>query len=457
MTPLAELARKVFAVALEAAHPSTLMRKVRFTPAGVIYGEHALEPPGRLVVVALGKAGGTLAEAFLTHSTRRPEVVWVYLPRNASAPSYLPAQVRWGDHPHLSLDNTAAALELAQMVAQLAAEDGLLVLLSGGSSSLLAAPLPPLRPAELDALVGELARRGATIHQLNTVRKHLTALLGGRLAVRCPAPLLALVLSDVPGDDVSTVGSGPTAADPTTRGDAKAILQRFGLLTKYPQVAQLLEDPSSETPKPGDLRLQRKASALLGCNRDAVEAAAHTLTQEGFRVRVLTTALRGDAREMGRLLGALLVQAAPGTALLAAGETTVHVTGTGQGGRNLELALAAACQLAGHRHRCLLAAGTDGVDGTSPAAGAVVDGGTLARAAKLGKDPEKALRDNDSWGFFADLPEAILTGPTGTNVADLVIGLVAPRVAARVGWRPPARAPQPQPPWGAATQRGPLP
>lgn len=455
MTPLAQLARKVFAVGLEAVHPRTLLRKVTYTPRGLRFGEHALEPSGRLAVLAVGKAGATMAEAFLAHTLRQPDSLWVYVPHRAPVSASLASQARYGSHPRVSQENVAHARDLANAVAALTPEDGLLVLLSGGSSALLLAPLPGLEPTAVDALLWELMTAGATIGELNTVRKHLGLLLGGRLAARCPAPVLALVLSDVPGDDLATVGSGPTVPDPTTAAQALAILHRFGMATRYPQVVQRLQSPESETPKPGDASLEGKATVLLGSNREALEAMAAALTDEGFRPRILTHRLRGEAKEMGKVLAGLLADAAPGSAFLAAGETTVRVRGNGQGGRNLELALAAALQLAGHRHRCLLAAGTDGIDGTSPAAGAVVDGFTVARAARRGRNAEKALAENDSWGFFANLPEAIVTGPTGTNVADVVVGLVAPQAQRPLGLRTPARAPQPQPPWSLKTNKEP--
>lgn len=452
MTPLTQLARKIFAVGLEAVHPRTLMRQVTFTPRGLRFGEHVLEPSGKLAVLSVGKAGGTLAEAFLTHTWRRPDALWVYVPHRAPVPATVAPLARYGSHPRVSQENVANAREIAAAALALTPEDGLLLLVSGGSSALLMAPLPGLETTTVDALLWELITAGATIGEVNTVRKHLGMLLGGRLAALCPASLLALVLSDVPGDDLTTVGSGPTVADPTTATHALAVLHRFGLETRFPQVVHALQNPESETPKPGDPRLNGKATALLGSNREALEAMAASLAGEGFRPRILTRRLRGEAREIGKVLAALLANAAPGTALLAGGETTVRVVGEGRGGRNLELALAAAMELAGHRHRCLLAAGTDGVDGSSPAAGAVVDGFTVARAAKQGKNVKKALAENDSWGFFADSPEAIITGPTGTNVADLVVGLVAPQAQRPLGLRTPTRAPQPQPPWGLKPQ-----
>jgi glycerate-2-kinase len=426
MTPLATLARQCFAAALEAVHPRQVLRQVTFTAQGVRFGSSALEPEGAFLLVGLGKAGATMASAALRQAVRKPQETFILVPQGAPVPQEVQAFTRYGTHPGVSEENARAAAELLHLLAHLSPADGVLLLLSGGSSALLSLPLEGVKVEELDALTRKLLQRGATIHQLNTVRKHLTQTLGGRLAAACPGQILALVLSDVPDNDLSVVASGPTVPDTTTAPQAAAVLRRFGLASAFPQLVQLLEGEACETPKPGDARLSRALTLLLASNKEALEAARRFLVEAGFRPQVLTPCLRGEAREVGRALGAAIATAAPGTALLAAGETTVTVKGKGQGGRNLELALAAACELAGLSHRCLLAAATDGVDGSSPAAGAVVDGQTLGRAQKAGKDPGRALRDNNSWDFFAPLPEAILTGPTGTNVADLVIALSAP-------------------------------
>lgn len=446
MTPLAQLARKVFAVGLEAVHPRAVMRRVRFTGSGVRFDDDAMEPAGRFVLVAVGKAGGQMAGAFLARSLRRPDQVWVLVPRGVPVPPAVVPHTRLGTHPQVTEENASHARELADLLRRLERDDGVVVLLSGGSSALLSEPLPGISVHQLAELTAALLRAGATIAQLNTVRKHLCRPLGGRLAALCPAPLLALVLSDVPGDDLATVASGPTVPDPTTSEDALAVLSRFGLATRFPWAVAALEKPDSETPKPDDPRFRNKTTRLLGSNRDALAAMAAALAAEGLTPHLVTHRLRGEAREVGRTLGALLVNAPPGTAFLAGGETTVQVTGSGTGGRNLELALAAARELAGHSHRCLLAAGSDGVDGTSPAAGAVVDGGTVRRARRQGKDPEQALAENDSWGFFSGLPEAIVTGPTGTNVADLVIALAAPQARRGFGVRASARVQAFEPP-----------
>jgi len=452
MTPLAELARRLFGIGLAAVDPRRLLHKLAFLPEGFCFGEHSFAPRGKLVLVAVGKAGATMATAFLERSPRPADAVFVYVPHGSLVPEQASPHTRFGSHPGVGAENAAHTAALVQLLESLDPADGVLLLLSGGASALLSLPLPGLEVATLDRLTWELLRRGAGIGELNTVRKHLSQALGGRLATRCPAALFTLVLADVPGEELHLVGSGPTLGDPTTREQALEVLERFGLVGEFPEAVAVLQQPGSETPKPGDPALGRAVTKLLGSSEDALAAVARELAAEGFRVQLLTRSLRGEARSVGRALGALLATANAGAAFLAAGETTVRVRGSGVGGRNLELALAASLALAGSEHRCLLAAATDGKDGTSPAAGAVVDGQTLRRGRKARRDPLEALAANDAWGFFAGQPEAIVTGPTGTNVADLVIALAAPRREKHLP-RPAAGLHLPSPPPSGAAKR----
>jgi len=417
----------MFAAAVDAVRPAALLRRVEALPDGVRFGDVALRPAGRFVLVALGKAAPGLAASFLATTRRQPDTVFVLTPDGVAAPPSLAPHLRRAAHPTPDQRGVAATRELLALLAGLRAEDGVLLLLSGGASALLAAPLPGVELGTVATLSRSLMHTGAPIRELNVVRKHLLAAAGGRLAASCPAPVLALVLSDVPGDDLSLIASGPTVADPSTCSDALTVLARRGLLDAFPAVAAFLREGGAESPKPGDPRLQRATTALLGSSADALAAAGAVATEAGFRVVRLTRTLRGEAREVGRTLATLARAAAGGdpVALLAAGETTVHVVGAGCGGRNLELALAAAVELAGTDGICLLAGGSDGVDGSSPAAGAVVDGSTVHRGARRGLDALARLHDNDSWGFFAGSDEAIVTGPTGTNVADVVFVLCA--------------------------------
>jgi glycerate-2-kinase len=429
VTPLADAARAIYAAAIEAVQPETLLRKISYTPSGVVVGDGPFEPSGRLVVVALGKAAPGLAAVFLARSVRPPESTFVLCPDSVFVPASVAAVTRTAAHPIPDRRGREATAELRALLAGLGPEDGVVVLLSGGASAVLAEPLSGFDGERAGELTRALLARGATIGELNTVRKHVFTATGGRLAAGCPARMLTLALSDVPGDDPATIASGPTIGDPTTLADAAAVLRRRGLGAPFAEFLAAFEAgrPGLESPKPGDPRLHRSRVHALGSNRDALAGASAAASRAGFTSRTLTANLTGEARRIGAALGALVCSVASGepVALLAAGETTVTVTGDGCGGRSLELALAAARVLDGVPERCVLAAGTDGLDGSSPAAGAVVDGWTVGRAAARGRDASAALLHNDAWGYFAGLPEAVVTGATGTNVSDIVIALVA--------------------------------
>jgi len=436
VTPLADVARSMFVAAVAAVSPEALVRRITFLPEGVAFGDVELCPRGRLHLVTLGKAAPGLAAAFLRRSRRAPDWVFALAPDGVPVPPAVAGFTRLAAHP---LPDERGARATAELLAALAAadpRDGVVVLISGGGSALLAATLPGAPRDSLAPLTAALLRSGAPIEEVNAVRKHLLAAAGGRLAAACPAATLSLVVSDVPGDALPSVASGPTVADPTTFADAAAVLERRRVARSFPEVAAFLAAGAhgvhEESPKPGDPRLARACTFLIGGNADALAAARAVAQQAGFRTCEVTRTLRGEARSVGTTLAAIASALAPGepAALLFAGETTVTVRGAGRGGRNLELALAAACGLAGVEERCLLAAGSDGVDGTSPAAGAVVDGGTLARGLARGRDASGALDDNDAWGFFDGLPDAIVTGPTGANVADLAFVLAAGGVPA---------------------------
>jgi glycerate 2-kinase len=431
MHRLTDLARAMFAAALEAVQPQALLRQLEATPDGIRVGGVHCAPRGRLVVVALGKAAPGLAAGLLAAMPRRPDAVFVLTSDGVPANAALAPHLRRAGHPLPDHRGVAATEELLALLASLRPEDGVVLLLSGGASALLAAPLPGVELEEVVDVTRALQRAGAAIGELNVVRKHLLAATGGRLAAGCAAPIATLVLSDVPGDDLATIASGPTVGDPSSFFDALAVLERYELVGSFPRLARFFRtaagDDQLESAKPHDPRLQRATTHLLGCNAQALEAAAAVATSAGLRPVVLTRTLRGEARKVGRILAAA-GRAAGGSepvALLAGGETTVQVRGSGCGGRNLELALAAAVELQGVEELCLLAGATDGVDGGTPAAGAVVDGSTVARGQGRGRDATAALEANDSWGFFAATPEAILTGPTGTNVADLAFVLHA--------------------------------
>jgi hydroxypyruvate reductase len=328
----------------------------------------------------------------------------------------------------------AGRLALA-MAAALQPSDELLVLISGGASSLLAVPVDGITLDEKRETTGLLLRAGADIYALNTVRKHLSDIKGGRLAAACAAPSRTLVLSDVVGDDLSVVASGPTVADASTFAEALAVIDRFGGRERYPRrvIAHLeagLRGEHKESPKAGDPRLARARTTLIGGRGDAMRGAADEARRRGYHVVVIDAPVVGDARAAGaELMRRVFGERADGrrTCVVASGETTVRVTGSGKGGRNQELALSAAAVLADADAVALFASvGTDGIDGPTDAAGAIVDTRTVRRAEEAGLLPAAHyLDDNDSFTFFDSLGDLIRTGPTGTNVGDLQVCLLA--------------------------------
>jgi glycerate 2-kinase len=339
-------------------------------------------------------------------------------------------------HPVPDEAGRRAADEVEALVRGLGEHDLLLLLVSGGASALLPAPVEGITLADKAQTTSALLRAGATIGELNAVRKHLSRLKGGGLVrAAAPARVACLALSDVVGDDPSTIASGLAAPDPTTYATAVDVLKRKGVWEAAPAaVRRHLEAGARgqrpETPKPGDPLFRRVAFAIVGSNRLSVEAAAGAARRQGLRPLVLTTRLEGEAREVARTLTAVLREcvengrpAPPPVCLLAGGETTVYVTGSGRGGRNQELVLAAAEPLATFPVPAVVASlATDGIDGNSDAAGGVADDRSLARAAALGlASPSAFLAANDSRSFLGPLGDLIVTGPTGTNVIDLTV------------------------------------
>jgi hydroxypyruvate reductase len=322
-------------------------------------------------------------------------------------------------------------------------------LLSGGGSAMISLPAEGIPPEDKEAATRMLLDAGAGIADINAVRKHLSLVKGGHMARAAhPARVFTLMLSDVPGDDPSVIASGPFSADPTTYRDAMEIVERPGIRARVPgTVRARLETGQAgivpETPKPGDPAFARVARAVVGSNRNALEAASAAAKREGIGgVIVLPGFLSGEARECARAFVEELRKASafvpPGSAavLIAGGETAVTVRGGGMGGRCQEFALSAAIEMDGEEMMSVLCAGTDGIDGPTTAAGAFADGSTCARASALGLSPRACLEDNDSHSFFRALSDLVSIGPTGTNVADIAIGAVRGKASSRAG-RPP--------------------
>jgi hydroxypyruvate reductase len=395
---------------------------------------------GRLVVLAAGKAAPAMAAAAEEVLGRRISDGLVV--SNAPGPALGRTRLLLTGHPLPDTRGLEAAAAVEALVRGLRAEDIVVVLLSGGASALLPAPVAGVSLKDKADVTSRLMRAGAGIAELNTVRKHLSRLKGGGLArAAAPARVVALVLSDVVGDDLSTIASGPTVPDPTTHADALRVLDDRGLRAGIAASARRhleagARGQAPETPKPGDPVFRRVRTQLVGSNRLSVEAAAREARRQGLRPLVLTTRLEGEAREAARVLVAVLREcvesgrpAAPPVCLLAGGETTVTVRGDGRGGRNQELVVAASALLASFPVEAVVASlATDGIDGASEAAGGVADRTSVARADALGLAPPAAfLAASDSSGFLAPLGDLIVTGPTGTNVVDLAVLLAAER------------------------------
>ncbi len=441
-------AQPILRAALAAAEPRRLVRRQIVARAGSfeIGGVRVGPRRGRVALVAAGKAALAMAQA-AEEALGERLAEGLAVSTMATGPLER-VRVLSASHPVPDARGIAAARAVEALARSLSKDDLLVVLLSGGASALLPAPAEGLTLEDKARTTSLLLRAGATIHELNAVRKHLSWLKGGGLArAAAPARVVTLVLSDVVGDDLSTIASGPTVPDATTFGDALAVLERHGLRGEVPAAVRVHLERGArgdlpETPKPGDALFRRVSTRVVGSNRLSVDAAAREARRQGLRPLVLTTRLEGEAREAARVLVAILREcvasgrpASPPVCLLAGGETTVTVRGPGQGGRNQELAVAAAGALAGFPLPAVVATlATDGVDGASDAAGGVVDDATLARASAIGLAPPAAfLAASDTRNFLGPLGDLVVTGPTGTNVVDVIALLAgAPQPARRL-------------------------
>lgn len=336
-------------------------------------------------------------------------------------------------HPVPDLRGEKGAARIAEIARNAQADDLVICLISGGASALLPLPAPPVTLEETQAITRLLLECGANIHEINCVRKHISAIQGGQLArLAYPATVLVLILSDVIGDDLDVIGSGPTVPDRSTFAEAKAVFEKYGIWNKTPAgVRQRISSGAAETPKPGGRIFERVQNVIVGSNRLAVDAAAREARNLGFQTMVLSTSVQGEAREVAHVYAATAREICSSgrplrcpACLISGGETTVTIRGQGLGGRNQEFALAAAADIAGLKDVVILSAGTDGTDGPTDAAGAIAYGTTLARAAAKRLDAAEYLANNDSYHFFDALGDLVKTGPTGTNVADVQIILV---------------------------------
>jgi glycerate 2-kinase len=380
-------------------------------------------PKGRTIVVGAGKAAAAMAKAVEDHWPGPLEGLVVTRYDHGLPCSRI--EVVEAAHPVPDAAGRAAAARILQRVQGLTSDDLVLVLISGGGSALLTLPGPGLTLEDKQATVRALLKSGATIGEMNTVRKHLSAIKGGRLGIAAaPARLVTLAISDVPGDHLSVIASGPTVPDTSSFADARAVLAKYDIVPPEP-VRRFLAEAREETPKPGDPRLAHASAVLVARPQDSLLAAAKTAESSGVTPLILGDALEGEAREVGQVMAGIAQSVRrhghplqPPAVLLSGGETTVTVHGNGRGGRNLEFLLSLAIALDGAEGVYALAADTDGIDGTEDNAGAFLDAQTLDRVRAEGLDPKDRLRDNDAWSVFAAAGSLIRTGPTRTNVND---------------------------------------
>jgi glycerate 2-kinase len=392
-------------------------------------------PKGRTIVIGAGKASAAMARAVEDHWAGPLDGLVVT--RYGHGVACERVEIVEAAHPVPNARGRDAAGRILDMVQGLGEEDLVLALISGGGSALLSLPAPGLTLEDKQAINRALLASGAPIHEMNCVRKHLSAIKGGRLAAAAfPARVVTLVISDVPGDDPAAIASGPTVADRTTFAEARAILRKYGI-TAPAAVIEHLERGEDETPKPGDPRLARAETRMIATPQMSLEAAARVAEQAGVTPLILGDAIEGEAREVGKVMAGIARQVArrgqpanPPCVLIPGGETTVTVRGQGRGGRNVEFLLSLATELDGLPGVFAVAGDTDGVDGAEEVAGAVITPDTLRRAAARGAKARERLADNDGHGFFKALGDQIVTGPTLTNVNDFRAILITGEEAA---------------------------
>jgi glycerate 2-kinase len=428
---------RILRAALAAVEPGAAVRRALCVDEGVLsvsHQQYRLADYRRVIVVGAGKASAPMAAAVEdVLGDALPIAGSVTVRYGHSAPTRL-VRIREASHPVPDLAGVEATRAIVELLEETDDRDLVICVISGGGSALLTLPADGVSLEDLQQTTGALLRSGATINEINTVRKHLDTVKGGGLTrLAAPAKVITLVLSDVVGNPLDAIASGPTVPDTSTWADAASVMDRYDLWTRVPPaVAQRLRAGVAgelpDTPKPGVPVFSGTHTVVVGSNLVACEAAEGAAEELGFRTLLLSTYVEGEAREVGRVLAGLLREVdananplARPCVLIAGGETTVTVRGAGTGGRNQELCLSAAYGLRGLNEVLLASIGTDGNDGPTDAAGAVVDGTTLDRGAALGLDVAQYLADNDSYTFFDRLGDLIRTGPTNTNVNDVFL------------------------------------
>ena len=407
----------IFRAALEAADPEKAVLAHVASDGKTLRVDrrrYRLADFDRIQVVGAGKASARMARAIERLLGKRVMGGWINVPDGTTA-ALRRVHLHEAGHPVPDARGVEGARRIAEIARETGPRDLLIVLVSGGASALMPLPAPGITLAKKKAITRRLLASGATIHEINTVRKHLSAIKGGHLAaLAAPATVVALILSDVIGDDLSVIGSGPTVLDPTTVADAAQVLNRYGFA-----VPKLTETPKARV---------AAQNVIVGSNRQSMAAATKKAKKLGYRPIVLSTTIDGETRDIARMHAAIvremIASGGSGVCFLSGGETTVTIRGKGLGGRNQEFVLAATIALAETSGVTIFSAGTDGIDGPTDAAGAVADAATLRRAAVLRLDPRQFLADNDSYHFFEKAGGLVKTGPTRTNVMDVRILLV---------------------------------
>ncbi|MEM0361617.1 MAG: glycerate kinase [Sulfolobales archaeon] len=430
-------ALRIIEAGLQAADPvRSIKNVVRLEGSRLVVGGKVYDIGSGVKVLGFGKASASMALAV-------EEVLGdliidgiVIVPKGLKPPKLGRIKVMYGSHPIPDEDTINSTKELLRLCSQSEGEM-FIVLISGGGSALFELPVEPITLNDLRVLTTQLLKCGADIKEINTVRKHVSMVKGGRLAeLLYPSNVVSLILSDVVGDPIEFIASGPTAPDPTTYDDAVKLLKRYEIFDSIPAsvrevLMKGLRGELRETPKPGDKIFDKVLNYIVASNYISLKAMEEEARRLGYNTLILTSMVEGEAREVGKLLAGVMKNVKKydepvrkPAAILAGGETTVTVRGKGIGGRNQELALSVAISIAGLDNVVFASIGSDGVDGVSVAAGGIVDGETVIRGRELGLNPYDFLNNNDSYNYLSRLGSSILTGPTGTNVNDLLIALI---------------------------------
>lgn len=433
-----EIALATIEKALDSVDPRNLIRSRVILNGDVLEidsNSFQLSDYDRIFVIGGGKASGFMAEALEEILGDWIKSGVVVIPHGTSN-QYKTNRIGLHEaaHPIPDGHSIAGARKIADTAAQFEEDDLAICLISGGGSSLMAMPPQGVSLDDKKKVTDLLLKSGATINEINTVRKHISEFKGGMLAKRAyPATLVSLILSDVIGDNLDVIASGPTVPDLSTFQDAVAILKRYDLWTNTPNsvkkvLIEGMERLIPETPKLGDRVFEKVSNIVIGNNRLASLAAAKELQRRGINTLFLTSFMEGEARDVGLMVAALAREVSTSgnpvskpAAIIMGGETTVTVIGSGVGGRNQEIALSASTKIEGMDGLVVISLSTDGIDGPTDAAGAMADGNTMTRARRLGLRPQEHLKNNDSYSFFSKLGDLVYTGPTGTNVNDLSV------------------------------------